>query len=111
MKPFVPQRWVEILSFDHAFEMLELERMPDYGFTGVTLWSSFNYPVRDLLDNYNFMLPVVYRQHADLNRLRDQAVIASGSEFLREFSRRAHHRGLTVMHTFHLCNFVGARLD
>ena len=105
-KPFLEYRWVEILSFDHAFSMLELDRMPDYGFTGATLWSSF-----EELDTYGFGLPVVYRKHADLNALRDQHKIRKGADFLREFSRRAHHHGMTVFHTYHLCNFVAGASD
>ena len=41
MKPIVPHRWVEILSLDHSFELIELDRLAEYGFTAVTLWSSF----------------------------------------------------------------------
>jgi hypothetical protein len=101
-KPFIPHRWVEILSLDHAFEMLELDRMPDYGFTAATIWTSF-----ESFDNYNYTLPLLYKRQADLNAVRDQNKIRSGSEFLREFSRRAHHHGMQVMHVYHLCNFVG----
>ena len=110
-KPFVPYRWVEIISLDHSFEMLELDRMVEYGFTGVTLWSSFEWARRVDLDNYYFTLPLVYRKHTDLNELRDQEMILRGAHFLRDYSRRAHHHGLTVMHGYHLCNFVGTRME
>jgi len=101
----VPQRWVEIFSLDYAFQMLELERMPDYGFTGATLWSSF-----ESLDAYFYTLPVTYRKFAELNAVRDRSRVREGEAFFREFSRRAHHRGMTVMHGYHLCSFVGLPL-
>jgi hypothetical protein len=104
--PFVPHRWVELLSFDHCFSMLELDRLPEYGYTGATLWSSF-----EELDNYVYSLPVVYRKYAEANALRDLEKIARGASFLREFSRRAHHHGLQVLHVYHLCNFAGPRSD
>lgn len=107
----VPARWVELLSLDHAFTLLELERLPDYGITGATLWTSFEYRIRAELDNYTYTLPVTYRRHADLNALRDQDRIRAGAAFLREFARRAHRLGLTVMHGYHLCNFVGRRFE
>jgi hypothetical protein len=110
-KSLVPYRWVEIISLDHSFEMLELDRLVEYGFTGVTLWSSFEWPRRVDLDNYYFTLPVVYRKHADLNALRDQEMILRGQHFLRNYSRRAHHHGLKMMHGYHLCNFVGTRME
>src|ERR1051325_5468313 len=110
-KPFVPYRWVEIISLDHSFEMLELDRMVDYGFTGVTLWTSFEWARRVDLDNYYFTFPLRYRKHADLNELRDQEMIQRGAQFLTDYSRRAHHHGLTVMHGYHLCNFGGTRME
>src|SRR5262249_31104071 len=41
----------------------------------------------------------------------DQEMILRGQHFLRDFSRRAHHLGLKVMHGYHQCNFVGQRMD
>ena len=39
--PFVPYRWAELLTLNEIITFLELDRLPDYGFTGATLWSSF----------------------------------------------------------------------
>ena len=111
MKPIVPHRWVEIISLDHSFEMIELDRLAEYGFTAVTLWSSFEWASSTVLDNYYVTLPLVYRKHADLNAIRDQDMIVRGAQFLRDYSRRAHHHGLKVMHVYHLCNFIGERMD
>jgi len=66
-QPFVPYRWVEIISGDHAFAMVELDRLREYGFTGATLWTSFEWPRREDIDNYYYTLPLAYRKHADLN--------------------------------------------
>ncbi|MBI4027013.1 MAG: hypothetical protein HY360_18660 [Verrucomicrobia bacterium] len=110
MKPIVLHRWVEILSLDHSFEMIELDRLAEYGITGVTLWSSFEWARSTDVDNYYVTLPLVYRKHADLNAIRDQDMILRGAHFLRDYSLRAHHHGLKVLHAYHLCNFVGARM-
>lgn len=107
--PFLKHRWVELISCDHAFMMLELDRMPDYGFTGATVWSSFEQT--GAFDTYFYTLPVVYRRFAELNRLRDQARIARAADFLRDFSRRAHHHGMKMLHVYHMCNFIGPPID
>lgn len=98
----IPYRWVEIFSNNHEFALMELERMPDYGFTGVTLTTAFTG-----FDTYVYTLPVVYQKFADLNAIRDQDRIIRAAEFLHEFSRRAHRHGMTTMCWYHVCNFVG----
>ena len=105
----VPHRWIETNACDHAFELMALQRYPDFGFTGINVWTSFEWERQADLDNYYFTLPVVYSRYPQLNALRDQQMIRSGADFLHEYSRRAHQLGLTVHHAYHLCNFVGAR--
>jgi len=102
--PCVPYRWVELLSLDDVVTFMELERLPAYGFTGATLWSSF---MNHGLDSYWYTIPVVYRRFPEFNEVRDLNRIKEGAEFLTEFIRRAHRLGLTVQHNYDLCNFVG----
>jgi hypothetical protein len=83
---------------------MELERLPDYGFTGATLQSSF---MNHGLDSYWYTIPVVYTRFSELNAVRDQTRLKEGATFLTEFIRRAHRLGLTVQHKYDLCNFVG----
>jgi len=83
---------------------MELERLPDYGFTGATLQSSF---MNHGLDSYWYTIPVVYTRFSELNAVRDQTRIKEGATFLTEFICRAHRLGLTVQHKYDLCNFVG----
>ncbi|OGV68166.1 MAG: hypothetical protein A2498_14920 [Lentisphaerae bacterium RIFOXYC12_FULL_60_16] len=102
---YVPYRWAELTSFDEIETLMALDRLPSYGFTGATLWSSF---MKNELDSYStYTLPIAYRRFPEFNAVRDQDRILEGALFLDEFIRRAHHRGLTVMHWYNLCSFTG----
>ena len=100
----VPYRWVELLTLDDIVSFMELERLPAYGFTGATLWSSF---MNHGLDSYWYTIPVEYRRFPEFNQVRELNRIKEGEAFLTEFIRRAHRLGLTVQHNYDICNFVG----
>ena len=107
----IAQRWVEVLSCDCAFELMALERIPEFGFTGVNLWTSFEWERQADIDNYYYTLPVEYSRYPQLNALRDREMIRRGADFLHEYCRRAHRLGVIVQHVYHLCNFVGRRFE
>jgi len=105
-KPLVQFRWAELLSLNDVVTLMEIDRLPGYGFTGVTLWSSF---MNHGLDSYYYTLPVIYSRFRQFNEVRDKNRIKEGAAFLKEAIRRAHLKGLTLMHGYNICNFVGGQ--
>ncbi len=101
-KDYIPERWVEMIELHPETTFLALDKVSEYGFTGVTLWSSFMIG----LDDYYYTLPVVYRNYPEFNKERDLKRIDGARKFLREFARRAHKKNLKLLHAYHICNLV-----